>query len=106
MTTFVERAPRANETRLVSTIVAAFLADPAARWLYPDVNRYLTHFPDFVRAFAGKAFEYRTAEVVSGFDCAALWLPPLVEPDDAAILDVIQGTVAEELLPDVMNVFA
>jgi ribosomal protein S18 acetylase RimI-like enzyme len=105
MTTFVERAPRTNEARLISTIVKAFLADPAARWMYPDVNQYLLHFPDFVRAFAGKAFEYRTAEVVSGFDCAALWLPPLVQPEDATILEVIQRTVAAELLPDVMNVF-
>ena len=92
------------EERLVGAIVTAFTSDPAARWMYPDLNQYLTNFSSFVRAFAGKAFDYHTAESVSGFDCAALWLPPGVQPDEAAVIDVIQSSVNEERLPDLFQV--
>jgi GNAT superfamily N-acetyltransferase len=104
-TTLIGPARRTNEARLVATLVTAFAADPAIRWMYPEPQQYLTHFPDFVRAFAGKSFEYRTAEVVSGFACAALWLPPEVQPDEAAIVDVLQSTVSETRLTDTFKVF-
>ena len=39
----------------------AFSADPVARWFYPDPHQYLLHLPSFVRAFAGRAFEYNSA---------------------------------------------
>lgn len=104
MTTLIESTNAGIETRLVAAIVTAFTSDPAARWMYPELNQYLTDFPNFVRAFAGKAFDYHTAESVSGFDCAALWLPPGVQPDEAAVVNVIQSTVPEERLPDVFGV--
>jgi hypothetical protein len=51
----------------VSTVVLAFSADPAARWLYPDPHQYLRNFPGFVRAFAGKSLEYNSAYYVDGY---------------------------------------
>jgi len=102
--TLIESTYASIEARLVAAIVTAFTSDPAARWLYPELNQYLTNFPNFVRAFAGKAFDYHTAESASGFDCAALWLPPGVHPDETAVVDVIQNTVAEERLSDVFKV--
>ena len=89
---------------MVAAIVAAFVADPAVRWLYSDADKYRTHFPDFVRAFGGKAFAYDTARQVKGVSSAALWLPPGVQPDEAAIADVIQRSVAEERLPEVFAI--
>jgi GNAT superfamily N-acetyltransferase len=103
-TTLIESPNASTEARLVAAVVTAFATDPAARWVYPDLHAYFTHFPNFVRAFAGKSFDYHTAESVSGFDCAALWLPPGVQPDETAVVDVIQKTVAEERLPDLFNV--
>ena len=103
-TTLIESPNASTEVRLVSAVVTAFAADPAARWMYPELHQYFSHFPNFVRAFAGKSFEYHTAESVNGFDCAALWLPPGVQPDDVAVVDVIQSTVSEERLPDVFGV--
>ena len=90
---------------MVAAIVAAFAADPAVRWLYPDADDYLTHFPDFVRAFAGKAFAHDTARELNGVSAAALWLPPDVQPDEAAIVEVVQRTVSEERLTEVFTMF-
>ena len=103
-TTLIEPRTVSIEARLVTSIVTAFTSDPAARWMYPELHQYLTDFPNFVRAFAGKSFDYHTAESVGGFDCAALWLPPGVQPDEAAVVDAIQSTVMEDRLADVFKV--
>jgi ribosomal protein S18 acetylase RimI-like enzyme len=87
----------------VGTVVMAFSADPAARWFYPDPHQYLLHLPNFVRAFAGKAFEHNSAYYVDGYLGAALWLPPDVHPDEDALVALLQRTIAEE---NQQNVFA
>ncbi len=89
----------------VSTVVLAFSADPAARWLYPDPHQYLRNFPGFVRAFAGKSLEYNSAYYVDGYLGAALWLPPAVYPDEEALAGVIQRSVSEDKLEEVLGVF-
>jgi len=104
-TALIEKAEATNEALAVATLVAAFAADPAVRWMYPDVEQYYSHFPDFVRAFGGKAFAHYTVDVVDGFSCAALWLPPGVQPDEAAVMDVLQESVAERRLPEMYSLF-
>ena len=56
----------------VSTVVLAFSADPAGRWLYPDAHQYIVNFPSFVRTFGGKAFEKGSAYSIGDFSGAAL----------------------------------
>lgn len=80
--------------RAVATLVAAFIADPVERWLYPDASEYLTHFAAFIEAFAGRAFDTRTAWAVGDVAAVALWLPPGTHPDDDAIVRVLTETVA------------
>jgi ribosomal protein S18 acetylase RimI-like enzyme len=75
----------ADVERAVAVIVLAFSTDPAARWTYPDPRQYLAQFPALVRAFGGRAFAEGTAHHVDGYAGAALWLPPGVEPDQAAL---------------------
>jgi len=104
-TTLVETTHSVNESRLVTTIVTAFAADPAVRWMYPDAQLYRAHFRDFVHAFGGKAFECGTADEVSGIGSAALWLLPEVQPDEAAIVGGLQRSVSEERLPEVFELF-
>jgi ribosomal protein S18 acetylase RimI-like enzyme len=87
----------------VGTVVLAFSGDPAARWFYPDPHQYLQNFPSFVRAFAGKAFEYNSAYHINEYSGAALWLPPDVHPDENALVALLQRTIAEE---NQQNVFA
>ena len=89
----------------VSTVVLAFGADPAARWLYPDPQQYAVNFRSFVRIFGGKAFEQGSAYFIDGFLGAALWLPPGVHPDAEALAGLIQRSVSEDSLEEVLAVF-
>ena len=82
-----------NQEFEVAPIVLAFIGDPMARWTYPEAHQYRTFFPRFVRAFGGRAFPHGTAHYLEGFHGAALWLPPGVEPDEAALIALIQETV-------------
>jgi ribosomal protein S18 acetylase RimI-like enzyme len=89
----------------ISTVVMAFSADPAARWMYPDPQQYLLHFPRFVRAFAGKAFQYGSAHIAGEGYAAALWLPPHVLPDEDALQRILQTTTHESIQQDLFSVF-
>jgi GNAT superfamily N-acetyltransferase len=71
--------------RALAVILLAFTADPVVRWKYPDPAQFLALFPKFVRAFGGAAFERQTARFVEGYRGVALWLPPGIELDHAAI---------------------
>lgn len=90
--------------RAIATLVLAFAADPVERFLYPEAGRYLGHFPSFLAAFGGPAFEQRTAWQSSDFRAVALWLPPGTEPDGERIVELLTTTVAEPRLGDAMAV--
>jgi hypothetical protein len=51
-------ATASDEAAIVNVLVQANLADPASRWLWPDPQQFLIHFPSFVKAFAGRAFAH------------------------------------------------
>jgi GNAT superfamily N-acetyltransferase len=95
----------AEAERAVAVIVLAFGADPAARWTYPDPHDYVTYFPAIVRAFGGGAFAAGTAHRVGPFAGAALWLPPGVHPDDAAMGAALERSVPAPRLPEFTAVF-
>ena len=69
----------------VAALVLAFSADPVTRWTYPDPGQYLAMFPTLVRAFGGGAFTHGSARQVGNHAGVALWLPPGIEPDQAAL---------------------
>jgi ribosomal protein S18 acetylase RimI-like enzyme len=99
----VSTAP--DEGPVIAVEVLAFSVDPAARWLWPDPQQYVEHFPNFVRAFGGQAFVYRSAYYVDGYAGAALWLPPNVHPDDAVLIPLLKRTVPEPIQADAFAVF-
>ena len=80
----------------ISTIVLGFAADPMTRWVWPKSSEYLRIMPQFVNAFGGRAFEHGTAYITEGARAAALWLPPGVEPDEAAMGAVTAQTLRPE----------
>ncbi|MGH7818826.1 MAG: GNAT family N-acetyltransferase [Candidatus Binatia bacterium] len=82
--------PRATNVQLM-----AFSADPIMRWLWPEPDAYVRHFPALVRGFGGRAFENATAHVTEDFRGGALWLPPGVGPDVEALEILIRDTIAE-----------
>jgi len=103
MTTTLIETNSTAEARLIAAIVTAFTADPAVRWLYPDAQQYLTHFPEFARAFAGKAFDYGTADDLDEHSAAALWLPPNMQPDETTVMNVLQQSVSEPRLSEMFS---
>ena len=90
----------------IGVMVLAFAADPVARWMYRDPQRYLAYFGRFIRAFAGMAFSVGTAWSVEGNLGAALWLPPGAKPDENAIASILDESVPREVIADVYAVFA
>ncbi len=98
-------ATPSDEGPIIDVLVRANWEDPAARWVWPDSQQFLMHFPSFVRAFGGKAFAHGSAYYVDGYIGAALWLPPDVHPDENALITLVQQTVSEQIQKDVFAVF-
>ena len=88
-----------------AALTLAFSADPPSRWVFADPHDYLTLFPEFVRAFGGRAFEHNTADSLKGCAAVALWLPPGVEPDEEAMIGLMKRAVPESFLADAFAVF-
>jgi ribosomal protein S18 acetylase RimI-like enzyme len=101
----VVAAGPADMEPLISVIVRAFAADPVARWMYRDRQRYFAYFGRFIRAFAGKAFSTGTAWCIDGNLGGALWLPPGVRPDEDAIAAVLDESVPRDVVADVNAMF-
>ncbi len=95
----------ADEGRAIGAIVLAFVADPVARWSWPDPHQYLTHMPRLVRAFGGNAFAHGSAYCTDGCVGAALWLPPGVRPDEERLTEIMGTTVSVSIRDDVFGVF-
>lgn len=76
----IKTATASDQERIIAAILLAFVADPMARWSYPDPQEYLRNFPDVIKTLGGNAFEHDSAYYVEGFSGAALWLPPDIQP--------------------------
>lgn len=97
------RTARPDEMpRVISCIVAAFIADPFARYVWPSLHEYLHSSPRFIREFAGGSLEHGSAYVSADFSGAALWLPPGVHADAVAVEKVVRETTQPEHLDDVL----
>ena len=103
--TVVELA-EAQRHGAIATLVAAFIADPVERWLYPEASDYLAYFGRFVEAFAGQAFDARSAWGLRDLSAVALWLPPGTRGDDDVVAQLLTETVASSKHPDMLAVAA
>ncbi|HEU4558025.1 MAG TPA: GNAT family N-acetyltransferase [Longimicrobium sp.] len=104
-TPIITTATTSDEAPAIAVVVLAFSADPAARWTWPDPQQYLMHFPSFVKALGGNAFAHGSAYYVDGYAGAALWLPPGVNPDEDALITLLQRTGSAPVQKDVFAVF-
>lgn len=83
----------AERQRGIGTLVLAFTSDPFVRWIYPEADQYLTHFPEAVQAFGGVAFGQGGVWRLGDFAAVALWLRPGVEPGGDATVALLEATV-------------
>jgi ribosomal protein S18 acetylase RimI-like enzyme len=89
-----------GQDRAISTLVSAFTHDPVERWLFPELEQYLAHFPGFVEAFGGEGFAEQTAWGFIDLSAVAVWFKPGAEPDGDRIVDALSKTVSPEKLED------
>ena len=92
----VQVARPQDQSRILAALSLAFSTDPANRWMYPSPESYLRHFPEFVMALGGRAFEVGTAYFIGDVQAAALWLPPNVGPEETTLMDVICRTLSDK----------
>src|SRR5919106_6068825 len=85
----VKTAMESDEASVIDALKLAFAADPAVRWVWPDPQKYLSHFSSFARAFGGKAFANKSAHKVGNYSGAALWLPPDIYPDVDQLISLL-----------------
>jgi hypothetical protein len=83
-----------EQSRVYDTLTSAFANDPVERWLYPDLAEYRKHFPDFLAAFGGRAFQAETVWRLGDFAAVALWLPPRTDPDGERIVSMLTASVS------------
>jgi ribosomal protein S18 acetylase RimI-like enzyme len=103
-TAAIRTATITDQKYIIASLVLAFSNDPAARWMYPDPYQYLTHFPLFVQAFGGRAFEGGTAYASDGYSGAALWFSPGAEPDIETTIEILQESIFDSDRTDVFAV--
>ncbi len=101
----IRSATQEEMPEAVSSIVAAFITDPMARFACPSPHDYLHTMPLITCDFGGGSFEHGTAYVSADFCGAALWLPPGVHPNGEAVEKVFRDTVKPEHLDDLLGTF-
>jgi ribosomal protein S18 acetylase RimI-like enzyme len=101
----IKTATASDEAAAIAVVTLAFSTDPAARWTWPDPSQFLRTFADVVKLFGGKAFTHESAYCVDGHAGAALWLPPGVQPDEEALIGLLQRTGSAQFRKDGAAVF-
>lgn len=100
----IKIATPADAEDCLATLTLAFCHDPAIRWMFPQSSQYAQGLPLFAQAFGGAAFEQATAFYTEGFGAVALWLSPQAQPDEAALMALIQQGVAESQQPALASI--
>ena len=101
----IRAAKRSELERAVDTIALAFVADPFTRWVFPEASDFLEYFRAVLREFGRHALEHESVYVADDFAGAAIWLPPGVHADDAALGELIEKGVRGQRQTDFLAVF-
>jgi ribosomal protein S18 acetylase RimI-like enzyme len=95
----------ANPEDVIRVLTLGFCADPVMRWLYPQPQSYMEHFPIVLKLFGGAAFDNEAALSVTDCCAAALLLPPNTHPDGDRLMAHFESTLAKDVLEDAYKVF-
>lgn len=98
--------PRTRADRVLAVMMRAFINDPATRWMFPDHDDYLAHFPAFTRPYAFGAFDDGAVHGIDGADAYAMWLSPGAHPDDDSITELIEHCIPESRHSEVFDLIA
>ncbi|MEM7591181.1 MAG: GNAT family N-acetyltransferase [Cyanobacteria bacterium P01_A01_bin.83] len=101
----INKSADCDLAQVVDLMTLAFSADAFVRWMYPDPQQYLKCFPDFVRIFAGKAFEQNAVYHTDNYSGAAIWFPPHSKPNVDALAEYLQQTISGQQQEKVFAMF-
>ena len=99
----IKSATAKDEAALSGVMTLAFSSDPVMRWLYPDPQKYVAHFPALAMAVGVKAVANGSAHYAQGFAGATLWLPPGVSPDEEPLVALVHETLSKRLHDEVFS---
>jgi GNAT superfamily N-acetyltransferase len=94
-----------DRERAIAALTVAFASDPVIRWVLSAPDAYLRVWPLFVEAFAGGAFESRTAYTVEDRSAIALWLPTGVVSDGETMQVLMSEGSDSSITADLNGVF-
>jgi ribosomal protein S18 acetylase RimI-like enzyme len=80
----VRLATEADRARVLETVVAAFVADPAFRHFFADDARYAQEAASFAGALFDQRLRYETVWVADGGAAVSMWNPPAIGAGAAA----------------------
>jgi ribosomal protein S18 acetylase RimI-like enzyme len=101
----IRSAARDEMPQVISSLVAAFITDPLARFACPSAHDYFPAMPPFFSEFGGGSFAHGTAYVSVDLCGAALWLPPGVHPNGEALESVMRANAKPDHLDDLLSTF-
>src|SRR5262249_18604887 len=90
--------------REVAALVLALETDPVARWIYHHPDQYLLHIPRLFRALGAGSFEAGAAHCSADGSGVAIWFPPDVHGDDAAVEAIIADSTSAVMQRDIGTV--
>ena len=89
--------PEDETDRAIAVLTAGFVTDPFNRWIFPDAQDFLAHFPGFVSCFVRPSCQTGGLFSEKGFGAAAAWLRPGVKPEEQTLGQHIDETVRPEI---------
>jgi ribosomal protein S18 acetylase RimI-like enzyme len=90
----ITQATPADRDQVVRTVVAAFVADPAYRYFFPDDETYDRYATTFTEYLFDKRVGLGTVWIAAGGAVAALWDPPQKQSQPGLALDLPADVMA------------
>jgi len=81
----IRAATRADLERMGALLTVAFAADPFVRWVLPDPHAFTLGNYDYARLNAEPGFAHGANHIIGDGWGMAIWRPPGVAPDPAAL---------------------
>ena len=85
---------------ILDLLMLAFDQDPVMRWMFPQARDHVNHFPKFLMGQGGGGIDAGTAFVAGDYAGAALWLPPGMHSDEAALFAAFGPVIEAGRFPD------
>ena len=101
-TSAIRTASSAEASQVMATITLGFARDPVTRYWWSEPADYLHWWPKFALAMGERGFDAGSVDVAGDFEAVAMWLPPGVETDPAAIeaLDMPSSEEGDAILAE------